>query len=128
MVLIWIQKNINNFLSFKKELEKKYIIKIILSSDWKYENYYNIALWTYNIKIENTTKLTFEDKEEYNKDGWILFNNLEKLRVKEIKDYIKNNNILNYIVIDDMDLKDLNNFYKTNPLLGFIWNEQIIKI
>lgn len=91
--------------------------KIVISSDWKYE---------YSISTLRNIFLNQEIKGEiigFTSDVYIA--NIQKLaenRVLEIKEYIKENDIDNYIAIDDLDLAsaglEKSKFVRTKFSLG----------
>ena len=92
--------------------------KIIISSDWKYDEK-KLKIYFNENNIPDYIGITEKWYESWLTKEFKNGIHFEKLREKEIKNYLKflNNKKIkyNYAIIDDMDLKWFdNNFIKTN--------------
>jgi len=113
-------KNIDDNLDIVKIKTLKRIIRdtganIIISSDWKHDEISLFHTWNNN-NTPNYMWITPDYDCISNKST-----SIENKRVIEIKEWIKKYNWygynINYVVIDDMNLK-IDNFIKTDP---YIW-------
>ena len=105
---------------------------VILSSDWKL--HYEIDLMNEFFEWNGITHLI----TDYTPSSWGVmftsFQQLEECRAYEIKQYVREREILNYVAIDDLDLSPCipNNFVHTpNSNMGLKQSnarEKIIKI
>lgn len=115
-----VKGKINLFKGFIKKLREEYTnnVDLVMSSDWRMTEWYELFFSTFfpNREFKKTRAyilwelpedLTSEEKEK------IKVVNMEKIREMEIKQYIKENNIWEHIVIDDMNLEWFENFIKT---------------
>jgi len=99
-------------LKLLNELVVKTNSNVVISSSWRLESsLYNIL----KDKIENVVGKTTNLLSRYT-----TIEKYDKIRLKEIKKYIGNNNIVNYVIIDDLEFNNLNikNFYKTEMHIG----------
>lgn len=93
--------------------------KIVVSSDWRRGRSVSelqsiLEIWGFTGEIVGKTKVWNETS------GWMSFSELERNRVKEIKQYLSEHpEITTWIAIDDMDLPlSSDHFVRTNPEIG----------
>lgn len=89
-------------------------LKIIITSDRRYDLEDFTKIWLNNW-LPIFYDITKTDKKNLISDS----KKLAKIRTKEILEYIKKNNIKDYIIFDDLELDIKNNFYKINPYKWF---------
>jgi hypothetical protein len=91
-------------------------VEIVLSSDWR--RHFDLSEINTIFKINGVAKSPFSFTEIFNKAD--AFENLASIRVREIKDWLNNNEYILWCAVDDMDLSELGHqFVQTDERMGF---------
>jgi hypothetical protein len=91
-------------------------VEIVLSSDWR--RHFDMGEIDTIFKINGVAKSPFSFTKIFEKEK--LTEDLESIRVREIKDWLDNNEYELWCAVDDMDLSALGHqFVQTDERMGF---------
>ena len=91
-------------------------VEIVLSSDWR--RHFNIEEIDTIFKINGVAKSPIAYTKIFDKET--MTEDLESIRVREINDWLSNNECSLWCAVDDMDLSALGHkFLKTDERMGF---------